>query len=232
MLEFPLHHTAISNYNLPSDGDKLQVAYALEKATLSLILDSTLNIGLGDRVHSLFRNMSPQNAFRVIEMELGLIYDRPYTKATLLYGRYIFILRLITFLLTCFVFLFLTFLHSKDKYSKIDICITFLLLVVGIFLDIYSALLILSSDRFYARLNFDKKVSTSKFRICSQPSKGPRWSNKMCQMSFLSCFLKLPWLRSKLICEGLDELLDEMLEKLWLLGPPEEISKDFQKSVF
>ncbi|XP_044500877.1 uncharacterized protein LOC123221953 [Mangifera indica] len=159
--------------------------------------------------------MTPQNAFRVTEMELGLIYDRLYTKATLLYGRYIFILRLITFLLTCFVFLFFTFLQSKDKYSNIDICITFLLLAVGIFLDIYSALLILSSDRFYARLNFDKKVYTSKFRICSQPSKGPRWSNKMHQMSFLSSFLKLPWLRSKLVCYGF-----------------EEISEDFQNSVF
>ncbi|XP_044500663.1 uncharacterized protein LOC123221811 [Mangifera indica] len=226
--EFPLHHTVFSDYNLPSDGDKLQVAYALEKATLSHILDSALNTGLRDRVHSLFRNMTPQNAFRVIEMELGLIYDRLYTKATLLYGRYIFILRLITFLLTCFVFLFFTFLHGKDKYSKIDICITFLLLAVGIFLDIYSALLILSSDRFYARLNFDKKVSTSKSRICSQPSNGPRWSNKMCQMSFLNCFLKLQWLRSRLTCERLDELL----EKLWLVRQPEEISEDFQKSVF
>ncbi|XP_044478640.1 uncharacterized protein LOC123205686 [Mangifera indica] len=227
--ELPLRHTLVSNCNLPSERDKLQVAYELEKVTLSLILDSTLNFGLRDRVHSLFRRMSAQNAFRVIEMELGLVYDRLYTMTALIYNPCIFILRLIGFLLTCFVFLFFTFLQGKDKYAKIDICITFLLLAVAIFIDIYSALVILSSDRFFSWLYFDKKVSTSKFRIWFQPSKSPRWSNKMRQMSFLRRPMKLRSLRHILKLRRFDELVN--FEQDYLRSY-KEISEDFKKSVF
>ncbi|KAK0595012.1 hypothetical protein LWI29_002560 [Acer saccharum] len=62
--------------------------------------------------------MSPKYAFKVIEIELGMMYDLLYTKAPLLYTRRGLVLRLITFVLTCSVMVLFPVLVDKHKYSK------------------------------------------------------------------------------------------------------------------
>ncbi|KAK1575927.1 hypothetical protein Q3G72_009523 [Acer saccharum] len=72
-----------------------------------------------------FRIMLPEYALKVIEIELGLMYDLLYTKAPLLYTRRGLVLRLITFFLTFSVMVIFSVLVDKHKCSKVDVSITY-----------------------------------------------------------------------------------------------------------
>ncbi|KAL3574766.1 hypothetical protein D5086_022867 [Populus alba] len=91
--------------------------------------------------------ISPKDAFKVIEMQLGFMYDLLYTKALVSYTPCGIVLRLTSFLLTSIVLvLFSLAPHNVHKYSKVDLRITFSLLVVAIVLELYAALAFLFSD--------------------------------------------------------------------------------------
>ncbi|KAK2652761.1 hypothetical protein Ddye_012617 [Dipteronia dyeriana] len=63
-----------------------------------LFVDSTLNYMERDTSHTFFRNISSEDAFRVIEIELGLRYDLLYTKTLLILKPWHLCLRVFTFL--------------------------------------------------------------------------------------------------------------------------------------
>ncbi|GKV14887.1 hypothetical protein SLEP1_g25690 [Rubroshorea leprosula] len=99
-----------------------------------------------------------ENAFNVIEIELGFMYDLVYTKAPAIYTPWGFVRRFITFFLTCLVFTFFI-LDDKFRHNRTDFVVTLLLLVVAIFLEIYAALIVLASDQ--TRVWLIKKRMTS-----------------------------------------------------------------------
>ncbi|KAK2652705.1 hypothetical protein Ddye_012561 [Dipteronia dyeriana] len=190
-IQLPVDLSGLNNNNSITDEDVLLVAYGLMDISNRLFVDSTLNYKERDTSHTFFRNISSEDAFRVIEIELGLRYDLLYTKTLLFLKPWHLCLRLSAFFLTTSVLILFTVLVHKDKYSKADISITFMLLIVSFLLEIYAAVVLLSSDWFLVWLT-KKHYKTSnlmKARISSSLislSKTPRWSKKMSQYSLLN----------------------------------------------
>ncbi|KAJ6761052.1 hypothetical protein OIU79_025817 [Salix purpurea] len=138
--------------------------------------------------HLYFSKIPAEGAFKVVEVELGLIYDMLYTKAPLIYSRFGIILRCISFLLSVTAFIIFQVKIEKHAYSSIDVAITYLLLVAAVFLEFYAFLYLVLSDRtmlwlldeggnaltsaIYSRL---RKLTTSK-----------RWSRSISQYNLIS----------------------------------------------
>ncbi|KAK1570352.1 hypothetical protein Q3G72_000598 [Acer saccharum] len=151
--------------------------------------------------------------FKIFEAFLGFMYDNLYTKAPFLYTRCGLGLRVITFFLTSSVLVLfpVVVIHEKHKFSNTDVTITYILLVGAIILELYSAVLILSSDRFLVWLIEHEKYSTEKALESFLTQK--RWSNNMSQFSLLSFIMKEKPLPCPNILKHLR--LDKRLEKQW-----------------
>ncbi|KAJ0013850.1 hypothetical protein Pint_21549 [Pistacia integerrima] len=92
--------------------------------------------------------------------------------------------------------------HCRKKYTKIDLSITFLLLIIAIVLEIYAALFLLYSDQSTLWLDQHKKVATWIKKIKNstilKPTVGflermvklKRWSNQIGQYSVTCLCLK------------------------------------------
>ncbi|KAL3812919.1 hypothetical protein ACJIZ3_014187 [Penstemon smallii] len=152
-----------------------------------------------------FKNLEWGNAFGIIEVELGLIYDLLYNKVCILYSP-LACLRAISLL--CTVSVSITFLIiPKDLYPDTDVIITYVLLSFAVCLEIYAIIILLSSDRTMIWLS--RESTTSPFSGCLKdqilsavyltlpllrylliiPSK-MRWSNAMGQHNVLKLCLK------------------------------------------
>ena len=87
-----------------------------------------------------------------LEIEMGLMYDLLYTKATITYSKMGCILRCISFACTMFVSVGIFWLifrvdkKHEDPYSKVDITITGVLLVGALALEIYAVIVLFSYD--------------------------------------------------------------------------------------
>ncbi|KAJ6976650.1 hypothetical protein NC653_028725, partial [Populus alba x Populus x berolinensis] len=179
--------------------------------------------------------ISPKDAFKVIEMQLGFMYDLLYTKALVSYTPCGIVLRLTSFLLTSIVLvLFSLAPHNVHKYSKVDLRITFSLLVVAIVLELYAALAFLFSDRTLVWMRKNNIPSISRCITSLRIHRNHRWSNYMGQFNLLSyCFNEKP-----MCFRGMLELLkiNRKLEKQRykgccnpFLGPPEKNKINSQK---
>ncbi|KAJ6676389.1 hypothetical protein OIU85_009654 [Salix viminalis] len=161
--------------------------------------------------HFRFSKNSADSAFKVVEVELGLIYDMLYTKAPLIYSCSGIILRCISFVLSVTAFIIFQVKIEKHAYSSIDVAITYLLLAASVFLELYAFLCLVLSDRtmiwlldrgnaltsaIYSRL---RKLTTSK-----------RWSRSISQYNLIRVFaLKTKPLKClKLV--GIDEMMRQM----------------------
>ncbi|KAJ4977932.1 hypothetical protein NE237_008712 [Protea cynaroides] len=136
-----------------------------------------------------FQQVSPQEAFKLIEVELGFMFDVLYTKATVVHSLIGIILRSIGLCFTIFVFVMFLNVDSKNKHhSPTDLIITYLLLVVAIILDIYAAILLITSDSGYLwlRKHKNKEVSRGlKFLIFQQLRKKSFWATDFKQVKRL-----------------------------------------------
>ncbi|KAK3220125.1 hypothetical protein Dsin_014095 [Dipteronia sinensis] len=158
---------------------------------------------------------SSEKLFKFMELVHGSTCDNLYTKSPLLYTRCGLSLRVITFFLTSSVLVLFpaVVIHDKHKFSNTDVTITYILLLGAIILELYSAVLILSSDRFLVWLIEHKKFSTMKALEClvGRASTQKRWSNNMSQFSLLSFIMKEKPLPCPNILKHLR--LDKKLEK-------------------
>ena len=99
-----------------SEEDALRFAEEILFISKLAFLDDKMVQSIRRYSFDTFKNMSPEEyGFKVIELELGMMYDLLYTKLPLLYThqglfypRRGLVLRLITFLLTCLVMVFFT----------------------------------------------------------------------------------------------------------------------------
>ena len=200
----------IENEFIP-DGAELVTAYDLLQIFKNLFAD--LILGFDDRNHSqsLFNKISSDKAFRMVEMELGFMYDILYTKATVIHSSHGWILHIFSLSSTIIALVvFSVPVIDKHKYSTIDLVLTFLLLIVAILLEAYAFFLLLSSD--WTRLWLTKHATTCIGQAISfiQRPEQPRWSNSMSQFNLLSFSLK----DKQTIFYGIQKLLriDKMLE--------------------
>ncbi|CAL5412095.1 unnamed protein product [Camellia sinensis] len=93
-----------------------------------------------------FLNRTARDAFKVVELELNFFYEILYTKAKVLRGRYGFLLRFVSFVLTVAAIVHF-YLIDKQGFQKMDLRITYILLLGAIALDISSFLKVGFSDQ-------------------------------------------------------------------------------------
>ncbi|CAK7324216.1 unnamed protein product [Dovyalis caffra] len=181
------------DYSNISDDKLLQLAHGMfDKAKLlfaGVPITTTEQSALANHQEAAITTLlqTPKDAFKVIEMQLGFMYDMLYTKALVTYTPCGVGLRFISFLLTSIVLvLFSLEPNNTQTYSKVDLYITFLILAVAILLELYATLVLLLSDHTVVWLR-KHNCSNISLAITSHPLlRNPRWSNSMGQCSFLS----------------------------------------------
>jgi hypothetical protein len=128
------------------DTTELIQAHYLFTTFERLFVNLILSFQDRDNSQNLFEDMSSENAFKVIEIELGFIFYVLYTEGTITFSRVGSYLRFINLSSTFVVLVFCSFAHEKNHWKKIDLAITFLSLAVAIFLELYAIILLVSSD--------------------------------------------------------------------------------------
>ncbi|KAF8401928.1 hypothetical protein HHK36_012879 [Tetracentron sinense] len=185
-----------------------RLAYDFFKTFKLLFADLILSFENVGHSRTFFQETSCKQAFKVVNMELGFMYDVLYTKASLVYTRAGCILRAIS--LSSTISLFVVFLiiekhggdsipssSSSPSLSSSDIVITHILFAGAIVLEIYAVLVLLSSNwamAWYSKhkhTNMKNKWNLIFGVIFSSPlTSNERWSNTMAQFNLLSYCLK------------------------------------------
>ncbi|OMO98969.1 hypothetical protein COLO4_13588 [Corchorus olitorius] len=162
-------------------------AHNLLEKFKGLFADLLLSSQVVEKSRSLFLKMPADKTFEVIETELGFMYDLVYTKAKVIYTPLGLGSRFLTLALTCSVLLLYSFGHDKKKYNNVDESITFLLLVVAVFLEIYAAMVLLFSDetKFWL-IKHRRTAVVEPFKLFKPLFGLPRGSGLMGQCSLLS----------------------------------------------
>ncbi|KAJ6761078.1 hypothetical protein OIU79_025837 [Salix purpurea] len=158
-----------------------------------------------------FSKIPADGAFKVVEVELRLIYDMLYTKAPLIYSRSGIILRCISFLLSVTAFIIFQVKIEKLAYSSIDVAITYLLFVAAIFLELYAFLCLVLSDRTMIWL-LDKggnALTSAIYSLLRKLTTSKRWSRSISQYNLIRvCNENKPLKCLELV--GIDEMLRQM----------------------
>ncbi|KAL6342542.1 hypothetical protein AAG906_012392 [Vitis piasezkii] len=161
-----------SKQSIP-DSVPLQKANKFFPKFKRLFTDLVLEPTALEQSKSYFKNISEREAFQVIEIELGFMYDIFYTKPMKAYDK------------------------SDHEYSTTDVIITWLLLAGAIVLEIYSIILLCSSDWTTIWLNKQKRTRVTliceAIASCRLPYLFPankRWSDSMARYSLISYSLK------------------------------------------
>ncbi|KAG5531136.1 hypothetical protein RHGRI_025928 [Rhododendron griersonianum] len=214
-----------------------------------LFADLILGFQDRDASRAIFESidMDHHKALKVIEIELGLIYDVMYTKATIVYSSWGIAGRIIG----SFLILGVLVMVSLDKAmvgkssSKIDITMTLVLLVVALLLDSCAFGELILSDQTAHWLIKHKKTTTlraiNRIRTMIPTNWGrkrKRWSKTMEQLSLLSfCFatkVKPLFCLRILKVLGIEEVAEIYLYKR--ITPPAQLcfgrSEDLPNEIF
>ncbi|CAE6217776.1 unnamed protein product [Arabidopsis arenosa] len=118
-----------------------------------LVVDLIFSFRERDESRDFFNKLKPGDALRIIEMELGFLYESMYTKTAILHTGIGTLFRLISFgsLLSSFFVFHRRPLKSEDFHGA-DVVITYILFIVGIALDLASMVIFLFSDWTFAVL--------------------------------------------------------------------------------
>ncbi|KAK3410726.1 hypothetical protein EUGRSUZ_J02747 [Eucalyptus grandis] len=161
-------------------------ASRLVNTSQRLFADHLFSMEECDSCLSILRGKHRAGDFKVIEIELGLIYDMFYSKAKAVYTRWGFICRLAFLFSICVALVLFSFI-DKRPYSKPDLLLTFLLLGAAIFIELYALAHVLFSDQVACRLIEKKHSAVFYFINWLRPLlKRPRWSNSMGQYNLMS----------------------------------------------
>ncbi|KAK1578841.1 hypothetical protein Q3G72_033512 [Acer saccharum] len=122
--------------SLETGASDLQVAYFLFKRFRYLFADSIL--GTRERIDSCsqIENKSSEDAFKLIAIELGFMYDLLYTKATIVYSRLGILFRVISFIASVTALVLFSVIIDTHAYSSIDVSITYILLIGAVVLEV------------------------------------------------------------------------------------------------
>ncbi|KAK3220327.1 hypothetical protein Dsin_014297 [Dipteronia sinensis] len=161
----------------------------------SLVIDY---YGPNDPTYSIMHNKLANDAFKLVEAELGFMYDVLYTKATIVYSRYGIFLRCMSFFSSVSALIVYSVTIDIHSYPIADISLTYLLLVVAVFLEVYAFILFLLSDITKIWLikykivdkNLVQLLGRVAGRICSVIYPKNRWSRSMAQYNLISSCLK------------------------------------------
>ncbi|XP_048322441.2 uncharacterized protein LOC107434620 [Ziziphus jujuba] len=197
-----------SSNQLP-DALQLHKAHDLLQNFKRLFVDLILGVDERESSRSLFFELDVNKAFKLVEMELGFVYDMLYTKAALIHSRIGLVLRFISFSCTCTVLALFSMADHKHC-SIVDLSITYLLMCAAVVLEVCAVLLLLSSD--WTDLWFTKHLGDPKFISYLRLRKPRRWSNSIAQFDALSFYLE----DKPMICGRILKLIfpNEMIQQL------------------
>ncbi|KAK3015490.1 hypothetical protein RJ639_005476 [Escallonia herrerae] len=132
---------------------KLLVTSDFWLQTLTSLQESTKGVSWwltssGKMLNEVFKEIGVETkaTFRLIEIQLGLMYDLFYTKATSTYCTAGCLLRSISFICMVTVLVAFSIIRKGADYSKVDIDITYLLLVGAVLLEVYGLTLTIYSE--------------------------------------------------------------------------------------
>jgi len=144
------------------------------------------------KTYELVSKKNAEEAFQLIEIELGFLYDRIYSKVTEISWLRV-ILHSITCLSSISALVFFSIMTTrKNVYSKKDTVISYLLLVGAVLLDCYSITVLLLSDWAVIWFTSNKVVGDFLYRInCLSPllsfcRERKRWLKSMGQHNLTS----------------------------------------------
>ncbi|KAG5529198.1 hypothetical protein RHGRI_029777 [Rhododendron griersonianum] len=224
------------------DAREILLAYSFFEMVKRLFADLILGFQDRDVSRAFFENKDMDSntdfgykALKVIEIELGLMYDVLYTKATIVYSYWGVTIRIFG----CFLILIVLVMVSLDEAlvgknsSKIDVSITLVLLVVALLLDLCAFGELILSDQTAHWLIKHKKTTIletiNRIRTMIPTNWGrncKRWSKTVQQHSLLSfCFATR---KKPLFCLRILKLfgIEEVAEMFWYksITPPYSLS--------
>jgi len=170
------------------EGKYLLQAYTFLGISMFMMQDLVPGIPALIKSQVLISKNTAEDAFKVVEIELGLIYDMLYTKAPLIYSRAGIILRSISFLLTFTALISFQILIDKHAYSTIDITITYLLFGAAVFLEFYAFLCLVFSDWTMIWLTDEggNALSSALYSLIRKLTRSKRWSRSIAQYNLIS----------------------------------------------
>jgi hypothetical protein len=141
-----------------------------------------------------FRMPRVQQDFNIVlklmEIELGIMYNDIYTKAFVLRTKSGIILRCISQM--CMIVAFIVFLEgNRGRYDSIDVAITYVLFIGGLLLEVCAVTSLMASPWTWAWLKVQKCDMLARFSwslfssfLIGWPEEKPLWSNAMGQYNF------------------------------------------------
>ncbi|KAG8055110.1 hypothetical protein GUJ93_ZPchr0001g32433 [Zizania palustris] len=145
------------------------------------------------RSQATFLRLKQDQAYKMIEIELSLMYDTLHSKAAVIHTWYGRMFRCVTLLSTsaaCILFNVQAKGRYNESYNGIDICITNLLFGGALCLEVYAIGVMLISYWTYAALQGCNSPALSRLIFQSieyfRPERRPKWSNLMAQHNLIS----------------------------------------------
>jgi hypothetical protein len=186
--------TGILNPNIPN-AKALRDGFKFYNIPQCLFADLILSFQDHKSSQIFFQSIDWKNAFQVVAVELGLMYDMLHTKAAVTSKRILIGLKATSVL--CTILALFTFSIFRPKPINSDHIITFVLFGGAIFLEIYAAIVLFSSSRamlWFSNHNnrgailFYKFISWFQFYFWI--SHTVTWSNLMSQFNLFRFCLK------------------------------------------
>ncbi|KAL5757379.1 hypothetical protein ACOSP7_019990 [Xanthoceras sorbifolium] len=196
--------------SLKTGANYLEVANFLFKRFRYLFADLILTYYEREDSYAKIENMPTEDAFKLVAIELGFMYDELYTKASIVYSQFGIFFRFISLCCSISALIAFSIIIDIHSYSLTDISITFILLAGAVALEVYAFVLLFFSD--WTKLWFinlrDQYHNSLVCASCSCQSilaDRKRWSGKMAQYNLISCCLQnvqptctgihvLPWI--------------------------------------
>ncbi|KAL9398030.1 hypothetical protein Peur_006991 [Populus x canadensis] len=215
----------INNNRIP-EVRFLHDAYLLFQALQTLLKNFDLVTFDQNFTYDLVSVKNAEEAFQLIEVELGFKYDRLYYKATMI-SRLRIILRSITFLSSIFALVSFS-TKSNGVYSRNDRIISYVLLIGVVFLESHSIIVHLLSDWGMIWLSKSKIAYAIVSRInylsslVSFRMKSKRWSTSMGQHNLISAQSNKP----------VNKILKKYFPGKWNVDSREKVDKELKELIF
>ncbi|KAG2301791.1 hypothetical protein Bca4012_060141 [Brassica carinata] len=220
----------------------LQYAYKYFNIFKGLVVDLIFTFQQRAESKRFFSELKPDEALRILEVELNFIYEALYTKAEILHNWIGVIFRFIA--LGCLIAALRIFQYTekKDYYRDFDVGLTYALLIGGIALDCIALVMFCLSDWTFVRLRkmkdevddpdtkFDKFLNwilgakglkTAKYRCyigdgktCHEVNNKLNWFDKIIKPILISMRLKKAEEVEK---DGKDKACHEVLDTFFMI---------------
>ncbi|XAR59423.1 hypothetical protein NMG60_11015258 [Bertholletia excelsa] len=230
----PLAHIRLTDEATTQEAKLLTEAYFLFKIFRRLYADLILSFQELDYSLTVLRNKSSEEVFKLIEIELGIMYDVLYTKTSIAYSRAGLFLRLLSSFSLGSALVAFSVAVDKRTFSGIDVSVTYLLLAGAIFIETYTSFMLVFSERTLLHLSkHNAGIGHIIYRLVSScPSasiKSKRWSGSIAQYNLIGFCVKDKPGR----LEGIQKFfrVHERFEKSWY-KTYEEVTPELKELIF